>query len=94
MGSSSVGTATMPAKEQPGLLNTSESTQVKNLIDVIFVHLHLLMSVIWKPICVPILEKNHTNANYVPSAAVIEVTCPITEGASIKWYQLKVLGLP
>ena len=28
MGSSSVGTATMPAKEQPGLLNTLESTQV------------------------------------------------------------------
>lgn len=25
---------------------------------------------------------------------VIEATCPIIEGASIKWYQLKVLGLP
>lgn len=28
MGSSSVGTATMPAKEQPGLSNILESTQV------------------------------------------------------------------
>lgn len=68
--------------------------QVRNLIDVTYVHLHLLMSAIWKPICVPIQEKNHTNVNYVPSAAVIEATCPIIEGASIKWYQLKVLGLP
>lgn len=94
MGSSSVGFATMPAKEQPGLLNILESTQVRNLIDVTYVHLHLLMSVIWKPICVPTREKNHTNVNYVPSAAVIEVTCPIIEGASIKWYRSKVLGLP
>lgn len=68
--------------------------QVRNLIDVTYVHLHLLMSVIWKPICVPIQEKNHINVNCVPSAAVIEVTCRIIEGASIKWYQLKVLGLP
>lgn len=68
--------------------------QVRNLIDVTYVHLHLLTSVIWKPTCVPIQEKNHTNVNYVPSAAVIEVTYPIIEGASIKWYQLKVLGLP
>lgn len=68
--------------------------QVRNLIDVTCVHLHLPMSVIWKPTCVPIQEKNHTNVNCVPSAAVTEATCPIIEGASIKWYQLKVLGLP
>lgn len=68
--------------------------QVRNLTDVTYVHLHLLMSVIWKPTCVPTRERNHTNVNCVPSAAVIEVTCPIIEGASIKWYRLKVLGLP
>lgn len=70
------------------------SKQVKNLIDVTYAHLHLLTNVIWKPTCAPIQEKNHTNVNYVPSAAVIEVTCPIIGGANIKWYQLKVLGLP
>lgn len=68
--------------------------QVRNLIGVTYVHLHLLMSAIWKPTCVPIQERNHTNVSYVPSAAAIEATCPIIGGASTRWYQLKVLGLP
>lgn len=68
--------------------------QVRNLIDVTYVHLRLLMSVIWKPTCVPTQERNHTSVNCVPSAAVIEVTYPTIEGASIKWYPLKALGLP
>lgn len=68
--------------------------QVRNLTGVIYAHLHLLMSAIWKPTCVLILGKNHTNVNCVPSAAVTEVTCPTIEGANIKWYQLKVPGLP
>lgn len=94
MGSSSVGIATMPAKEQPGSSNTSESTQVKSLIDVTYAPLPLLTSATWKHTCVPTRERNHINVNCVPSAAAIEATCPIIDGASIRWYQLKVPGLP
>lgn len=36
MGSSSVGTATMPAKEQPGLLNILEFTQVTEAAEKAF----------------------------------------------------------
>lgn len=44
--------------------------------------------------CIPILEINRTNVNRAPSTVVIAVTCPIIEGTDIKWYQLKVPGLP